>query len=905
MPSNYETLSSIVQAAIAHDSQPTSEIIRQRVEGFRRIPDYAVSDAEADRICKEIEARLDISMNIGSVIKEEFEEWLTAEKANIDPYYWERYRKLLVQKNFPHRVIARLDEVTDRIVGLLENPQKSGPWDRRGMVVGHVQSGKTANYTGLLCKAADAGYKLIIVIAGIHNNLRNQTQARIDEGFVGRDSAAMLNNNKNKIIGVGRFDSNYRPVTLTNTARDFNKQTATANGMELRALNVPAVLVIKKNVHTLTSLIEWLRTHNMQHGTNLVDAPMLLIDDEADNASINISKDSDKASRINSLIRELLSIFSRSCYVGYTATPFANIFIDPESEQEMIGEDLFPRNFIISLDPPSNYFGADKIFGEDASGKVVKDIVDNGDTLPLIHKIDFEIAELPQSLLNATRAFVLARAIRILRGQPKAHNSMLVNASRFIGVQRQLRDALHDFLASMERRIRYESSNDAIKALKDSAIQALYIVWEAEYSELEISWTDIFGKLLEAVAPISVIEVNSKSATALDYDAYEENGRHVIAVGGFSLSRGLTLEGLTISYFLRNSVMYDTLMQMGRWFGYRQGYEDVCRVWMSPDAAGWYEHIAESIEELRDELRDMELARMTPEDFGLKVRSHPANLIVTARNKMGSAEKVPVKVGLSNAFIETYALVGDRAKRRDNLDAARALIDSIARYTKVTKEKNGGSIIWSNVPTDHIKQFLSSWENHEKSPATDPGPVIEYINRRNPEELMVWDVVLVGVERKDARESDTLGQKILCQGRSVGIETNQDCIWITNNYRVASRGAEKIGLTDKEIVSAEKWWQSEVDANRRKKTKNVPDLAYRRHRSRPLLLLHLLDLSQPDTEPKLDLPVPKEEVIAWGISFPVSDADDPTVEYVVTTTWMREAYANDIDEDDMENSNGK
>ena len=170
---------------------------------------------------------------------------------------------------------------------------------------------------------------------------------------------------------------------------------------------------------------------------------------------------------------------------------------------------------------------------------------------------------------------------------------------------------------------------------------------------------------------------------------------------------------------------------------------------------------------------------------------------------------------------------------------------------------------------------------------------------------MEWDVVLVGVERKDARESDTLGQKILCQGRSVGIETNQDCIWITNNYRVASRGAEKIGLTDKEIGSAEEWWQSEVDANRRKKTKNVPDLAYRRHRSRPLLLLHLLDLSQPDTEPKLDLPVPKEEVIAWGISFPVSDADDPTVEYVVTTTWMREAYANDIDEDDMENSNGK
>lgn len=904
MASNFDKLSSIVQTAIAHDSQPTSDAIRERIEAFRLIPEYTVTNEEADRLCKEIETRLDISMNIGSVIKEEFDEWLTAEKANINPYYWERYRKLLVRKNFPLKVIARLDEVTDRTVGLLENPQKPGPWDRRGMVVGHVQSGKTANYTGLLCKAADAGYRLIIVIAGIHNNLRNQTQARIDEGFVGRDSAAMLNNNKNKIIGVGRFDSNFRPVTLTNTARDFNKQTATANGVELRALNVPAVLVIKKNMHTLTNLIEWLRTHNMQQGTNLVDAPMLLIDDEADNASINISKDTDKASRINSLIRELLSIFNRSCYVGYTATPFANIFIDPDSEQEMIGEDLFPKNFIISLDPPSNYFGPDKVFGEEASTSIVKDIVDNEDQLPLIHKIDFEVVELPDSLLDATRAFVLARTIRILRGQPKAHNSMLVNASRFINVQGQIRDTLHDFLATMERRIRFESSNDSTKALKDNVIKSLYDVWDREYSELEFTWADVFAKLLEAIAPISVIEVNSKSATALDYDAYEENGRHVIAVGGFSLSRGLTLEGLTVSYFLRNSVMYDTLMQMGRWFGYRPDYEDVCRVWMSPDAAGWYEHIAESIEELRNELRDMELARMTPEDFGLKVRSHPANLIVTARNKMGSAETVPVKVGLSNAFIETYALAGADAKRKSNLDAARVLIDACSQNTAVTEEPKGGSTIFHNVPAEDIRQFLSSWENHEKCPATDPGPVIEYINRRNPDELMEWDIALVGIERKDARESTALGRPILCQERSVGIETNQNCIWITNNYRVASRGAEKLALSPAEIESAEIWWQNEVDANRRKKTKNVPDLAYRRHRSRPLLLLHLLDLTLPDTQPKLNLPVPKEETFAWGISFPVSDADDPTVEYVVTTTWMREAYANDIDEDDMDNNDG-
>jgi hypothetical protein len=638
----------------------------------------------------------------------------------------------------------------------------------------------------------------------------------------------------------------------------------------------------------------------MRQETNLVDAPMLLIDDEADNASINISKNSDTASRINSLIRELLSIFSRSCYVGYTATPFANIFIDPDSEQEMIGEDLFPRNFIISLDPPSNYFGADKIFGEDASSSVVNRIVDNEDALPLTHKIDFEVIELPNSLLDATRTFVLARAIRILRGQPNAHNSMLVNASRFIRVQGQIRDSLHDFVANMERHIRFEKSKDATDALQDSVISGLHAVWEVEYSELGASWPEVFSVLLEAIAPISVIEINSKSSAALDYESYEENGRHVIAIGGFSLSRGLTLEGLTISYFLRNSVMYDTLMQMGRWFGFRLGYEDVCRVWMSPDAAGWYEHIAEAIEELRDELRDMESAGMTPEDFGLKVRSHPANLIVTARNKMGSAERVPVKVGLSNAFIETYALVGEKNKRRKNLNAAKALLQAVSSNSQTTEEKHGGSIIWSNVAAEDIKQFLASWENHEKSPATDPGPVIEYINRRNPDELAEWDVIMVGIERDDARLSNALGYSVRCQSRSVGTATSNDCIWITSNYRVASRGAEKYGLQEKEIEKANAWWQSEVDANRRKKTKNVPDLAYRRHRSKPLLLLHLLDLSPPNTEHKP--PVPAEEVIAWGISFPVSEADDPTVEYVVTTTWMKEAYANDIDEDEMEAS---
>ena len=255
------------------------------------------------------------------------------------------------------------------------------------MVVGHVQSGKTANYAGLICKAADAGYKLIVVIAGVHNNLRSQTQRRIDEGFVGRDSARLLSRQDDMLVGVGRFEDTRRPVTFTNTIRDFNKATASSVGIPIQNLTEPAVFVIKKNSHTLRNLLEWLREHSSRRGKERIDEPMLLIDDEADNASINIRHGAGEVSRINGQIRELLRMFDKSCYVGYTATPFANIFIDPDTDDEMCGEDLFPRSFIVSLDPPSNYFGATAVFlqGQD---QFLRHIEDNEDILPIRHRID-------------------------------------------------------------------------------------------------------------------------------------------------------------------------------------------------------------------------------------------------------------------------------------------------------------------------------------------------------------------------------------------------------------------------------------------------------------------------------------------------------------------------------------
>ena len=331
----------------------TAQSIRDIIAQLRDTPMFAgkVEDDDAEELARLIEEKYGISMGLGAIVDaEDFRPWLHDARINgeIGDFYWGRYRRLLNLKGLPKSVIDATDEVTDRVLDRLGNPNNMSPWSRRGMVVGHVQSGKTANYTGLICKAADAGYRLIVVIAGIHNNLRNQTQARIDEGFIGRDTGRLAHANKaqrQKIIGVGTFDQREFPVSLTNTLRDFNKATATTNTSQIGQYNVPVVLVIKKNSSTLKNLLEWLKEHSVHQGTQMVSQPMLLIDDEADNASINTAYARDEVTRINGQIRELLSLFHRSCYVGYTATPFANIFIDPDTDDEALKQDLFPAPF--------------------------------------------------------------------------------------------------------------------------------------------------------------------------------------------------------------------------------------------------------------------------------------------------------------------------------------------------------------------------------------------------------------------------------------------------------------------------------------------------------------------------------------------------------------------------------
>ncbi len=461
----------------------------------------------------------------------------------------------------------------------------------------------------------------------------------------------------------------------------------------------------------------------------------------------------------------------------------------------------------------------------------VRHVQDNEDLLPLKHTIDHVVSSLPVSLVEAIRTFIVARAIRLARGHVGEHCSMLVNASRFTEVQRQLRNEIHSRLEKMQASLRVNGALPPDKAMRDPEIADLHRCWEREYHNAGVSWPVVLGLLYDSAAPIKVVEVNNRASGTLNYADHARNGLNVIAVGGFSLSRGLTLEGLVISYFLRNSMMYDTLMQMGRWFGYRPGYEDLCRIWMPEEAEGWYTHIAESIELLRDELRGMEAAGATPEEFGLKVRSHPDTLIVTARNKMGSGEKVVVSIGLANSFVETATLKrSDDALQKNRLAVVRLGMEltDAGRSLKDAAEVSGGYLIM-RAPVAAVDQFLAAFDNHPLSMLTDPMPLRRYIQERQDGELAGWDILFASLQRPDSDSivDTSLGIPINCQRRGAGDKSDGTTLRITNKQRVASRGIERAGIPLDDIKAAEAKYRKLQSLPEKGTRINYPDRIYR------------------------------------------------------------------------------
>lgn len=856
---------------------PTREQVEEKARRIAELVGY-VGDLRyiVTEAMISVDTRMGAGVSLVDVAAKHDDQWIYKRK-DIAWIYAKAYEGFLLKEGWPPQMVQSLNNVASRILGHLQDPESEGTtWNRRGLVIGHVQSGKTANYTGLIARAADAGYKFIVVIAGIHNNLRKQTQQRIDEAFIGRSSDP----EDRAKIGVGLVPGYPHPATLTNVNEDFNKNTAAKSGWKINDFSKPIILVVKKNVTTLTSLYNWLKTLNAEGDGRISDIPMLLIDDEADNASINTNKDDINPTRTNAMIRRILSLFAKSCYVGYTATPFANIFINPDAYDEEVREELFPRDFIYCLDAPTTYFGAEKVFlNEEISRSVVRPIDDCEDFIPYSHKRENPVSELPPSLYRAFDEFVIARAIRNLRGQMGRHCSMMINVSRFVPVQK----AVRDFLSLRERRVREAvRANYAMPESVSSAnvyMRGLRQAFDREYSDAGFSWEEVKSALHGVFDHLHIYVINSNSDEVLDYATYERDGVGLtaVAIGGLSLSRGLTIEGLTVSYMYRNTRMYDTLMQMGRWFGYRPGYEDLCRVHLPRESIDWYAHIAEAAEELTQQVKRMRRDGLSPKDFGLYVRSHPDSLLITAANKMRSGQEVTVEQSFSGRLRESYVVSTDRDLNERNF----TLISECWRngFGGRPEERTEKGFMFRDVSVDVIEDFLSRFECHS-SFAGQHSDVISYlqkISERHPRA----DILLISPSGgTGSGEPHTLRNQI----RAVGKNHLNGTSWRLNKDRVASRGDEGIGLGENQRSEAETLARGEEGAGA------VSDTHYRMVRNKPLLMLHSL-------EPRSDEVM--GPIAAYGVSFPYGDYST-TINVVVNKVWLQQmqGYADDPDQED-------
>lgn len=897
--------------SVAVNRAPTEEELKAACEMVRMM--MPISDEEAEAIIKKLQAALDVAMDIGIVIEREYEPWLKAKKDEIDFFYWNRYALYLEQDAMrTSGVIATIDEVSDKIVDLAGDPTLSGNLHRRGLLLGDIQSGKTANYIAVMNKAADVGYKVIILLTGTIESLRRQTQERVDEGFIGRSSKAYLQRNSQTIKkGVGSKDSRRFATGFTTESSDF--KTAVVRNMNASLKNMtnePVVFVLKKNAKTLQNLIGWLEDYNTNN-RGAIDLPLLLIDDEADNASINTHADNDPTT-INKHIRKLLQLFTKSSYVAVTATPFANIFILPEKNEDMENDDLFPADYIYALDPPTNYIGGNEIFGDDAEyGKALLPIDDAEHYFPYKHKQDIVLNELPESLYASLRYFLLANAMRDINGSETSHRSMLVNVSRYTRVQEQIAKLIVEWLYEVQRDARSYCKLPEAKACQNDHLSALRCDWnnpDYPFANTGIKWEDVQQKyLLSAISAIEVRTINQRSASKLDYTEYSEIGLRVIAVGGLSLSRGLTLEGLMVSYFHRNTQMYDTLMQMGRWFGYRDGYKELFRIWMPDDSIGWYAHITQASNELREDIARMNRLGATPKEFGLRVRAHPTTLIVTARNKMRHAERQECWVTLDGKFFETPRFRCDIAAIRANKTRTDRLLQKIVAQCGNPTPSGNQPLFWSKVPADLISEYVRVYENHPMNMEADGAALESYI-KKNPR-FAEWDVLVVTSTQTAGVPIE--GTNVIVHPTVRPFSKNGSVLSVYGTkMRIGTMGLTKHGLTAKEKSDAEREFRDAKrdeyvlkygdKAEQKLQKMSIPDRAYLIQNRRPIIVIHYLKAADVKDLPK-DYDNDADLMVGYGIGFPNLAGSDPVYAvYYVNTVEQRQNFEDEIEEDQLD-----
>lgn len=913
--SDFETARTIALNLLAVGNPLDESRVRAAAENAVR----AISAQEAghvvdiEALVRELEANLNVVVGDASTLVDNTRShvpWLAERRSDIQWNFSRRYARFLRErKGWATRTLLRTNEVTDQVIGLLEDPVSGGPWDRRGMVVGQVQSGKTSNYIALICKAADAGYKFIVVLTGTTNSLRAQTQLRIDEGFLGWDTrlnlALSVNNRR---VGVGTLvgEQMLRAIPSTNAEETGDFSLRIANQFNVRLGGDPVIMVVKKNGSVLRNLTRWARSLSpVGPEQPTPGVPLLVIDDEADYASVNTNpmttRDDEEVDPtvINRRIRELLDSFAASAYVGYTATPFANIFIFPDQEVGQYGEDLFPRDFLISLPVPSNHVGPTKLFGLRADSAwdiqpidplpLLVTIDDHTAHIPNVHRKDLVVDDLPGSLREAIRAFVLVCAARAARGTAEKHNSMLVHITRFVNVQAQVAELVGLELSDLQNRIRYGDG-----ASPSPILEQLEATWVHDFERISeqvrvlepelaadcnpVSWDQVREHLIPTSQRIQVKTINGSAQDALDYWDHPD-GLSVIAIGGDKLSRGLTLEGLSVSYYLRSSRMYDTLLQMGRWFGYRPGYVDLCRLYTSEELSEFYSHITMATEELKQDFDMMADRGMTPSQFGLRVRTHPAGLVITAANKMRNGTRM--SVSYAGDISETISFDRDIGMIKANHERFDRFLRSLPGKPGVENQNR----IWGRVSGENVADLLAALDVHESSRKARGGLLARYIRSQMPfGGLTEWTVVLVS--NPGGQTSEVGGYAVRPVHRAQHPPDGRDREAVYRIRRLVSPTDELIDLTEEQRnlardMTIQSFRKNQEGTRYQSEPTRAGGPFIRRVRDSSNGLLLLYPLDEPNSA--------RVPFMGFAASFPASEHDTP-VEYVVNTVYGREEF---------------
>lgn len=832
--------------------------------------------------------------------------WLYKKKDEIPHAFFNRYRNYLMNDGFRLSAIDKIEQSCEKILAYCADPLSGCEESKKGLVVGDVQSGKTANYLALINMAYDYGYKIVVLLAGTTDSLRLQTQKRTDAGVIGAVSDSI--GNEIVYCGVGLTNKEHYVIPFTNRENDFAKFIQKNLNAAINDFKKPVILVVKKNKKILESVMERLRPALKQYGSN----SLLIIDDEADNASVNTAKPENDPTAINRCIRGIFNKFPIVSYVGFTATPFANIFINPYDDPDY--KDLFPEDFIVQLNAPDNYFGGRKVFSKEGIARPVRIINESEPCfLPVKHKKEDAYPGLSESLKEAIHSFLINNVIRTLRGHGTKHRSMLINISVYNLMQSKIKSSVESYIKELLKVIEQDSSFSKERFLKNANVKKIYDLFEygdfykqiregdPEKSIEPVTWEKIQAGLYSEIKQIKTVVINTsnKKDSRFDYDDYEGVGARVIAIGGYVLSRGLTLEGLCVSYYSRNANTYDTALQMCRWFGYRPGYEDLCRVYLSQNNVENFNAVLDAVEDLKEQFAEMDRRDKKPKDFGLMVRESPdsleTTLLITARNKLQYSEEVVYHLNYGGVYADTSKLSKDPAVNRHNTKAFRKF------YNKLQFEKIKNRFIAQEVPKADVSEFIKELKIPYVNRKFDTEGLSEYIG--NSDVFDHWDVVIATGESKEIPDFMGAGPAAT---RSFHVKGNDNYIRIGGyNNRVLDPNVFDSGVWISDERKAE-ILASKKDINKGKSS-DLTALDYLRIRDNPILAIYPLDLKtdKDDNTSEAEKKEIKnvfagEALLAFAVGFPTKESKI-RLKYRVNKIKIKELEENlEPDEEDEE-----